>query len=146
MHITLQAAKETTKYDLVAAGHDTGHTLYINLLSDIPCLDDLFLAADSHQPIPLSRPAVLLQPVGHTGLLHQAQQLPQHPLLYGLVGDADHMTDKPPYRILKSLDRLDELTLVVNLLPEYLELTHLQQVCQVQDVLDLDKLHCLNRT
>lgn len=97
LNITLQNGKDANEDDLVAAGHDAGHALNVNLLSDIPGLDDLLLAAHSDQPVTSCLPAVLLQPVGHAGLLHEAQQLPQHPLLNGLVGDADHVADKPPH-------------------------------------------------
>ena len=95
--ITIHAGEVAIVDDLIAACHDAGYALNIDLLSDIPGLDDLLLAGNSDNPVSPSLPSVLLKPVGNAGLLHETQQLPQDRLLYGLVGDADDMADKPPH-------------------------------------------------
>ena len=47
--------------------------------------------------------------------------------------------DKPPDAVLEPSHGLDQLRLLVDPLPEHLELAHLQQVRQVQDVGDLEQ-------
>ena len=47
--------------------------------------------------------------------------------------------DEPPDAVLEPCHGLDQLRLLVDPLPEHLELAHLQQVSQVQDVGDLEK-------
>ena len=66
---------------LVTTGHNTGNTLNVNLLCNVPGLDDLLLVADSHKPVLASLPAVLLHPVVDRLVLDQPQQLPHHLIL-----------------------------------------------------------------
>merc|ERR1719328_873331 len=73
-------------------------------------------------------PSVLLHPELDGILLNKPQQLAHHLVLDGLVGDTDHMTHEPPDAVLEPSHRLDQFSLAVDLFPEHLELTHLQQI------------------
>ena len=112
----------------VAGCHDAGNRVHINLFSDVPRLDDLLLVAHGQVSTIRGLPAVLLHPELDGVLLDQPQQLANHLVLDGLVGDADHVTHEPPDAVLKPSHGLHEVSLAVNLFPEHLELTHLQQV------------------
>ena len=114
-----------TKFISITTGHNTSNTLNVNLLRDIPGLDDLFLVTDSHKSSASRLPSVLLHPVVDGVLLDQPQQLPHHLVLDGLVSDGDHVTNKPPDAVLEPSHSLDQLSLLVDPLPEHLELTHL---------------------
>merc|ERR1719270_1991628 len=121
----------------ITTGHDTGNTLNVNLLGDVPGLDDFLLVTDSHKTSSSRLPSVLLHPIVDGVILDQAQELPHHLVLDGLVGDGDHVADEPPDAVLDPSHGLDQLRLLVDPLPEHLELAHLQQVSQVEDVGDL---------
>merc|ERR1712037_952161 len=94
----------------VAGCHDAGNRVHINLFSDVPRLDDLLLAGYSDQVVRANLPPVHLDPGANSIFLNQAQQFAQHRFLNGLC---------------------------VNLLPEDLELTHLEQVSKVEQCLHL---------
>ena len=55
-----------------------------------------------------------------------------------LVGDANDVANKLSDRIFKALDAGDQVSLCMDLLPEHLELTHLQQISEVEQSFHLD--------
>ena len=84
----------------VARGHDGGYRVHINLLRDVPRLDDLLLAGYRHEVVRAhlgqaklleqsrkrtNLPAVELYPSANGVLLDQAQKFTQHRFLNGLT-------------------------------------------------------------
>merc|ERR1719282_597127 len=121
----------------VAWGHYGGNRVHVDLLCNIPRLDDLFLARDSHEVVRAHLPSVHLDPRANSVLLNQTEQLAQNRLLNSLVGDANDVANKLSDRIFKALYTGHQVCLSVNLLPEHLELTHLQQISKVKQSLHL---------
>merc|ERR1719234_1392326 len=121
----------------VARGHDGGYGVHINLLSDVPRLDDLLLAGYCHQVVSAHLPAIQFYPGADSILLNQTQKLTQNRFLNCLIGDANDVANKLPDRVFKAFNTGHQVRLSMDLLPENLELAHLQQVGQVEQRLNL---------
>merc|ERR1719367_1888153 len=124
----------------IAAGHNACNTIDIDLLGNVAGLDDFLLAAHRHQSFLPDLPPVLLHPTRHAALLYKSKQFSEYPLLDRLIGDADDVANKLSYGIFKPHHRGGQLRLAVDLLPENLELAHLQQDLLGKETLAKDKV------